>query len=60
MLPNLKKFYGRRKFGFNHELIAQTNEYFENDHKSNYLEEVKNLKKLWTKYMKLKGDYVNE
>ena len=41
-------------------MIAETNAYFADLEKSYYSEEINELEQRWTKFMTLKGDYVEK
>ena len=51
LFPNLKKWYGGKRFDSNDEIISQTNVYFEDLVKSYFLEVI---------CIELKGDYVEK
>ena len=52
-------FVGKR-FARNDEVIAETSEYFEDLDKSYYKDGIEKLEHRWTKYIDLKGDYVEK
>ena len=60
LFPNLKKWLGGKRFYCNDEIISQTNTYFEDLEKSYFLEGIQKLEKRWTKYIELKGDYIEK
>lgn len=53
-----EKWPGRKRFGFNNKIIAQTYDYFEDLDKSRYL--VTKMEKRWAKSMQLIGNYVEK
>jgi len=56
----MKTWVGRRKFSSNEEVITETEAYFEEFEKSNFLEALKKWLKRWEKCMDLKGDHVEK
>ena len=57
LFPNLKKWFGGKRFTIREQLIAETEAYFEGLDKSYYSD---GLKKLENRSIELKGDYVEK
>ncbi|XP_018316263.1 histone-lysine N-methyltransferase SETMAR-like [Mycetomoellerius zeteki] len=57
LFPNLKKWFGGKRFITREQFIAETEAYFEGLNKSYYLD---GLKKLENRWIELKGDYVEK
>ena len=57
---NFRKWFEGKKFSWNVEVITTANDYFSSLDKSYYFERMKDVKKRWTKCIKLKGEYVEE
>jgi len=60
LFPNLKKWFGGKRFTTREQLIAETEAYFEELDKSYYSDDLKKLENRWIKYIELKGDYVKK
>ena len=60
LFSNLKIWLGGKRFSSNEEIIAATNEYFEEYDKNYFLECIKKLEYRYNKYIQLKGDYVEK
>ena len=60
LFPNLKKWFGGKRFTTKEQLIAETKAYYEELDKSYYLDGLKKLENHWIKYIELKGDYVKK
>ena len=58
LFPNLKKWFGEKRFTAREQLIAE--KAFERLDKSYYSNDLKKLKNHWIKYIELKGDYVEK
>ncbi|EGI57120.1 Histone-lysine N-methyltransferase SETMAR [Acromyrmex echinatior] len=57
LFPNLKKWFGRKRFTTREQLIAETEAYFERLDKSYYLNKLENRS---IKSIELKGNYVEK
>ena len=57
LFPNLKKWFGGKRFTTRKQLIAETEAYFEGLDKLYYSNDLKNR---WIKCIELKGDYVEK
>ena len=53
LFPNLKKWFGGKRFYSNDEIISQTNTYFEDLEKSYFLVAIQKLETRWTKCIEL-------
>ncbi|KAG5309747.1 MOS1T transposase, partial [Pseudoatta argentina] len=60
LFPNLKKWFGEKRFTSREQLIAEREAYFERFDKSYYLDGLKKLKNCWIKCIELKRDYVEK
>ncbi|KAG5345614.1 SETMR methyltransferase, partial [Acromyrmex heyeri] len=60
LFPNLKKWFGGKRFTTREQLIAETEAYFEGLDKSYYSDGLKKLENRWIKCIELKGDYVEK
>jgi len=60
LFPNLKKWFGGKRFITREQLIAETGAYFKGLDKSYYSDSLKKLENRWIKCIKLKGDYVEK
>ncbi|KAG5329130.1 SETMR methyltransferase, partial [Acromyrmex charruanus] len=60
LFPNLKKWFGGKRFTTREQLIAETEAYFEGLDKSYYSDGLKKLENRWIKYIELKGDYIEK
>ncbi|KAG5334155.1 SETMR methyltransferase, partial [Acromyrmex heyeri] len=60
LLPNLKKWFGGKRFFIREQLITKTEAYFEGLNKSYYSDGLKKLENHWIKCIELKGDYVEK
>jgi len=60
LFPNLKKWFGKKRFTTREQLIAETEAYFEELDISYYSDGLKKLENHWIKYIELKGDYVEK
>ncbi|KAG5333929.1 SETMR methyltransferase, partial [Acromyrmex charruanus] len=60
LFPNLKKWFGGKRFTTREQLIAETETYFEELDKSYYSDGLKKLENRWIKCIELKGDYVEK
>ncbi|EGI61648.1 Histone-lysine N-methyltransferase SETMAR [Acromyrmex echinatior] len=60
LFPNLKKWFGGKRFTIREQLIAETEAYFEGLDKSYYSDGLKKLENHWIKCIELKGDYVEK
>ena len=60
LFPNTKKWLAGRRFYSNEEVIAETNAYFAELCQSYYSEGINKLEQRWTKWVSLKGDYVEK
>jgi len=60
LFPNLKKWFGGKKFTTREQLIAETEAYFEGLDKSYYSDGLKKLENRWIKCIELKGNYVEK
>ncbi|XP_018311222.1 uncharacterized protein [Mycetomoellerius zeteki] len=60
LFPNLKKWFGGKRFTTREQLIAETEAYFEGLDKSYYSDGLKKLENRWIKCIKLKGDYIEK
>ena len=60
LFPNMKTWLGSKRFSSNEEIIAVTNEYFEEFDKNYFLEGIKKLEYRYNKCIQLKGDYVEK
>ncbi|KAG5311087.1 SETMR methyltransferase, partial [Acromyrmex insinuator] len=58
--PNLKKWFGGKRFTTREQLIVETEAYFEESDKSYYSDGLKKLKNRWIKCIELKGNYVEK
>ena len=60
LFPNLKKWFGGKRFINREQFIAETEAYFERLDKSYYSDGFKRLENRWIKYIELKGDYIEK
>ncbi|KAG5342014.1 SETMR methyltransferase, partial [Acromyrmex heyeri] len=60
LFPNLKKWFGGKRFITREQLIAEIDAYFERLDKSYYSDGLKKLENRWIKCIELKGDYVKK
>ena len=60
LFPNIKTWFGGKRFSSNEEIIVATNEYFERFDKNYFLEGIKKLKYHYNKCIQFKGDYVGK
>jgi len=60
LFPNLKKWFGGKRFTNREQFIAETEAYFERLDKSYYSDGFKRLENRWIKYIELKGDYIEK
>ena len=60
LFPNLKKWFGGKRFTTREQLIAKTEVYFGGLDKSYYSDGLKKLENRWIKCIELKGDYVEK
>jgi len=60
LFPNLKRGFQRKRFTSNEEVIAETEAYFESLDVSYYRKSIEMLENRYTKYIALKGNYVEE
>jgi len=58
LFPNLKKWFGGKRFITREQFIAETEAYFEGLNKSYCSDGLKKLENRWIKCIELKGDYV--
>ncbi|KAG5312579.1 SETMR methyltransferase, partial [Acromyrmex insinuator] len=56
LFPNLKKWFGGKRFITREQLIAETEAYFEGLNKSYYSDGLKKLENHWIECIELKGD----
>ena len=60
LFTDLKRVLQRKRFGFNEELILETEAYFEPKDKFFYKKGIELLEKRWNQCITLEGDYVDE
>lgn len=60
LFGNMKKWPSGKKFDSDEEIITETNSYFAGFKKGYFLDGIKKLEKRWTKYIELKGDYIEK
>ncbi|KAL0901883.1 hypothetical protein ABMA27_007038 [Loxostege sticticalis] len=60
LFPNMKKWLGGKRFSFNEEVEAETEAYFSGFDKAYFFDGLKKLEHRWSKYVELKGDYVEK
>ena len=60
LFADLKRMLQGKVFGFNEELILETEAYFEAKDKSFYKKGIKLLEKHWNQFITLEGDYIDE
>ncbi|KAG5314934.1 SETMR methyltransferase, partial [Acromyrmex insinuator] len=60
LFPNLKKWFGEKRFTTREQFIAEIEAYFEGLDKSYYSDGLKKLENRWIKCIELKGDYVEK
>jgi len=60
LFPNLKKWFGGKRFTTREQLIAETEAYYEGLDKLYYSNGLKKLENHWIKHIELKGDYVEK
>ena len=49
-----------KRFGYNEEVIAETDAYFKSKDESFYKKAIEKLEKRWDEYITLEGNYVDE
>ena len=60
LFADLKRMLQGKRFGFNEEVISETEEYFEAKDKLIYRKGIELLEKHWNQCITLEGDYVDE
>ena len=60
LFADLKRMLQGKRFGFNEEVIAETQAYFEAKDKSFYKKGMEMLEKRWNECITFEGDYVDE
>ena len=60
LFPNLKRWLDGRHFEWNENVEWETEEYFAGFDKSYYLEGIEKLKHRWTRFVKLKKEYIKK
>ena len=60
LFADLKKMLQGKRFGWNEEVIAETEAYFEAKDKSFYKHSIEKLEKIWNDCIALEGDYIDE
>ena len=60
LFADLKKMLQEKRFGFNKEMISETEAYFKAKDKSLYIKGIELLESHWNLCIPLEGDYANE
>ena len=58
LFADLKKMFQGKIFGFNEDVIAKTEAYFESEDESFYKKGIGKLEKRWNECITLEGNYV--
>ena len=60
LFADLKQMIQEKRFGFNEEVITETEAYFETKDESFYKKGIGKLEKRWNEFITLEGNYVDE